>query len=128
MGPVESDYTTSYRNNGAFIYRRSRRNNDIRDGLSNTIFLGEVVRPDTWESSNIWTLARGNLDCLRNTTNPVNTLPGYGIAVFNLNGAFASWHPGGAVFAFGDGHVEFVNERIDFSVYQAYSTIDGEEL
>ncbi len=47
------------------------------------------------------------------------TIPG------NFNGAFASNHPGGAQFLFGDGHVEFINDSIDPDTYQNLSTIAG---
>jgi prepilin-type processing-associated H-X9-DG protein len=33
-------------------------------------------------------------------------------------GAFGSEHPGGAQFAFGDGHIEFIGSSIALPVYQ----------
>ena len=42
-------------------------------------------------------------------------------------GAFASRHPAGANFAFGDGHVKYISNLIDFPTYQALSTIAGSE-
>ena len=41
---------------------------------------------------------------------------------------FSSPHTGGVNFAFCDGHVEFIDDLIDFNVYQAYSTRAGGEL
>jgi prepilin-type processing-associated H-X9-DG protein len=41
------------------------------------------------------------------------------------NGAFASNHPGGANFLYGDAHVEFLSENIDLDTYQNLSTIAG---
>jgi prepilin-type processing-associated H-X9-DG protein len=41
------------------------------------------------------------------------------------NGAFASNHPGGANFVYGDAHVEFISENIDLDTYQNLSTIAG---
>ena len=128
IGPESPSYTTKYRNNGAFVYRVGRRNNDMRDGTSNIFLVGEVVRPDLWESSNIWNFANANADCLRSTSNPLNTKPGDGVTLELQNGAFASWHPGGALFTFADGHVQFVNDQIDMAVYRGLSTIDGGEL
>lgn len=128
IGPEAPEYMTKYRNNGAFVYRNSRRNNDLHDGLSNIFFVGEVVRPDIWESSNIWNYASANADCLRSTSNPLNTRPGQGQTLELQNGAFASWHPGGALFAYADGHVQFVNDEIDTTVYRGLSTIDGGEF
>ena len=43
------------------------------------------------------------------------------------NCAFASKHPGGANFAFGDGHVEFMSDSIDLDTYQWLSTRAGDE-
>jgi prepilin-type processing-associated H-X9-DG protein len=40
---------------------------------------------------------------------------------------FRSDHPGGAHFCLCDGAVTFVNDSIDFALYQAMSTRDGEE-
>ncbi len=128
IGPPTADYVIKYQNDGAFVYRDGRRLRDLRDGLSNIFLVGEIVRPDIWESSNIWNLAQANADCLRNTANPLNTRPGDGILLDLQNGAFASWHPGGGSFVFADGHVGFVNQEIDLSVYRALSTINGQEF
>ncbi len=128
MGPEVPTYVSAYRNNGAFLYRTKRRYRDVRDGLSNVLFVGEVILPDTLESSNVWNYALANADCLRSTSNPLNTAPGAGVVLKLQNGAFASWHPGGASFVHGDGHVTFVADSIDHRTYQALSTIAGGEL
>ena len=127
LGPDHAVHTTKYKNNGAFFYHGQVRLSDVRDGLSNTYFVGEVLRPDTYESSNVWSYAIANADCLRTTTNPLNTLPGDGIVVERRNGAFGSNHPGGANFVYGDGHVVFVGDEIELETYRSLSTIaDGE--
>jgi len=41
---------------------------------------------------------------------------------------FASDHPGGAHFGFADGSVHFLDDTIDFAIYQAMSTKAGEEI
>ena len=41
---------------------------------------------------------------------------------------FGSYHPGGAHFVFGDGHVEFINEDIDLIVYRSLATKAGDEV
>lgn len=128
LGPDNAVHTTKYKNDGAFIYHSEISLKDIDDGLSNTFLVGEVVRPDTNESSNVWSYAIANGDCLRTTTNPLNTLPGDGIVVELRNGAFGSSHPGGGSFVYGDGHVAFVNDSITLSAYRAFSTIDGGEV
>ena len=44
---------------------------------------------------------------------------------YSTTGCFASRHPGGAHFVFGDGRVEFVNEDIAIGIYQAAATRAG---
>lgn len=123
MGPESSDLVVKYFNDGAFIYKDAMRLRDIYDGTSNTFAIGEVIKPDEFESSNIWNYAIQNADCLRNTSNPMNTLPGDGLTNMLRNGAFASNHPGGSSFLNLDGSVNFLTDQISFSTYQALSTI-----
>ena len=85
LGPDNPEYITKYRNDGAFVYMNQRRHSDITDGHSNTFFVGEVVRPDLNESSNVWTYAISNADSLRTTTNPLNTQPGAGITIDSVS-------------------------------------------
>ena len=102
----------------------------ITDGTSNTISFGEVIDSHTDQSSNIWTYCKRYLDVFRMTDVAMNTPPSLVGQPANggpdVNGAFASRHPGGAHFTYGDGHVEFVDESIDFDTYQQLSTIDGD--
>ncbi len=128
LGPDNPVHVTKYKNDGAFIYSTNFKLADFRDGLSNTFFAGEVVRPDTNESSNVWSYAIANGDSLRTTTNPLNTIPGDGIIVELRNGAFGSSHPGGGLFVHGDGHVDFVSDSIAMPIYRALSTIAGGEV
>ena len=125
LGPDNLVHVTKYTNNGAFVYRTPRTIPEVRDGMSNTYFAGEVLRPDVWESSNVWTYALANADCLRTTTNPINTAPGSGIVIERRNGAFGSTHPGGGLFLFGDCHVQFVGETIDYETYRDLSSINA---
>ena len=127
-GPDHPVHVTSYDNDGVFFYKTQIRHAELRDGHSSTFFVGEVLRPDTWDSSNIWNYAIANGDSLRTTTNPLNTAPGAGIVVALQNGAFGSTHPGGGQFLYGDGHVEFVSEDIDTQIYRSLSTINGGEV
>jgi prepilin-type N-terminal cleavage/methylation domain-containing protein/prepilin-type processing-associated H-X9-DG protein len=130
MGPGAAGYArhlAKYDNDGLFLYVRRRKASEVTDGLSSTFLSGEVVMADVWESSNTWTYARLNADSLRTTANPLNTPPGGGAVVDRQNGACGSRHPGGAVFGFADGHVEFISEAVDSHLYRAFSTIAGEE-
>ena len=128
LGPESPNYITKYQNNGAFVYRRQFKLRDFFDGLSNTMLVGEVIQPDVRESSNIWNYAVANVDSLRSTSNPLNTAPGDGMTFELHNGAFASRHPGGASFAFGDGSVRFVRDDISLYIYQGLSTIAAGEM
>ena len=118
-------------NNGMFMYRTVYKTRAVIDGLSNTMYVGEVVEADTVESSNRWAVASRHLDSLRSTENPLNTPPGTGIVLdaygYRCNGAFGSCHPAGGLFGFGDGHVTFISENIDLATYQALSTREGGE-
>ena len=133
-----------YYNNGPFVYLTPRCAADVRDGLSQTIFVGETVQDDSAASMNSWPLAIAYLSCLRSTNNPLNNvLPGSAtgsaaitpisltnsglsnIDKLQVLGEFGSQHPAGANFAFGDGHVRYLSNNIDFPTYQALSTIAG---
>ena len=131
LGPPNST-EVKYENDGVFYYLKAHRPRDVADGLSSTIFAGEVIETHTSASSNIWSRAVRLMDCQRSTHNALNTQPGepeywsgYG---FNVNAAFASKHPAGANFVFGDGHVTFLGENIDLLTYRALSTRAGSEI
>ena len=123
LGPDSEDHQVKYENDGAFVYVRRRQPRMITDGLSKTYFVGEVSDAHLWESSNVWTYGRIHSDSMRSTRNPLNTGIGEGVVQNRRHGAFGSEHPGGANFAFGDGHVEFVADDVDLDVYRAASTI-----
>jgi prepilin-type processing-associated H-X9-DG protein len=127
LGPSVHPTVTKFENNGLFLYVLRRQAKQVIDGLSHTMMLGEVVLSDTWESSNTWSYALANADCLRTTDHPLNTRPGVEKAIERQNGAFASQHPGGALFVFADGHVRWLAEQIELDIYQASSTMHGAE-
>jgi prepilin-type N-terminal cleavage/methylation domain-containing protein/prepilin-type processing-associated H-X9-DG protein len=127
-------------NNGFALYATPRYAADMRDGDSNTIFVGETVEGHTPNSLNRWTCGTRHRCSMRSTDNPLNTPPGQGVVYSGYddqingqtvkrktNGAFASRHPGGAMFVFGDGHTEFLTENIDLVTYRALSTVAGDE-
>jgi prepilin-type N-terminal cleavage/methylation domain-containing protein/prepilin-type processing-associated H-X9-DG protein len=131
-GPSEgTSQDMKHNNNGSFVYLRTFGLLEIRDGLSTTMFVGEVIEAHTLESSNRWLIGSRHTDSLRSTQNPLNTRPAMGIFLdlygYKANGAFASSHPTGAQFAFGDGHVQFLSENIDLATYRALSTRSGRE-
>ncbi len=107
---------------GVFFLNSEITYEDISDGSSQTIFIGEKIT----ENSDFGWMS-GTRATLRNTGTPIN-------GTVNLNdrfrtdvqeqisptkvGGFGSYHPGGTNFAFGDGHVEFLSENIDIHTYQ----------
>ena len=132
LGPSQGiSSTMKLYNTGMFNYRISHNRAEATDGLSNTMFVGEVIDAHTDKSRNIWTQASRHESCLRTTENAVNTKPGtgithspYGIPLF---GGFGSQHPAGSHFAYGDGHVSFISENIALDIYRALSTRSGGE-
>jgi prepilin-type processing-associated H-X9-DG protein len=135
-------------NKGVFFLNSHLRSEDITDGTSNTIYLGEKRLA---ESALGW--ASGTRDTLRNTgtninktialaglfpeedENPVATQPddagkGAGsVANSTVVGGFGSNHAGGANFAFGDGSVRFLKNSTNTKVYQYLGNrADGELL
>ena len=98
LGPDAPLHIAKFENDGMFLYVRTRRSKDVTDGLSKTAMVGEVVLADVWESSNTWSYALVNADCLRTTRNPLNTQPGSGVVRERQNGAFGSQHSGGRQF------------------------------
>lgn len=126
MAPVGT-CESKIKNTGVFMYFYQKSIQEIRDGLSQTFFVGEVAEPDSTDGRNVWWYSCRNRDCFRTTYNPLNTRPGTGLCEGPYlgqmcNSAFASEHAGGGNFSFGDGHVEFFSEGVDTLVYRSLST------
>lgn len=131
-GPPNIDaMANKLHNTGVFRYVYETKAANVKDGLSKTIFLGEVADGHTRESANRWTAAGRHSDTLRTTLNPLNTPAGTGITTnlygYQTNGAFGSDHTGGAYFAFGDTHTVFIEDEIDAVIYNAIATRAGGE-
>lgn len=131
-GPPNIDAMANKLNNtGVFRYVYETKAANVKDGLSKTIFLGEVAMGSTRESSNRWTAAGRHSDSLRTTLNAINTPPGEGIVTdlygYKVNGCFGSSHTGGAFFAFGDTRTVFIEDEVDLKIYNAIATRSGGE-
>jgi prepilin-type N-terminal cleavage/methylation domain-containing protein/prepilin-type processing-associated H-X9-DG protein len=133
IGPCPPSATqtsnSKFRNNGLFYYNKSHCIADIVDGTSTTICVGEVLESSSMDSANVWFLGWRWIDTLRCSQEPINTQPGKPCYVTahsqNCNGAFGSYHPGGAQFGFADGHVSFLADNIPLDIYRALSTRNG---
>jgi prepilin-type N-terminal cleavage/methylation domain-containing protein/prepilin-type processing-associated H-X9-DG protein len=107
----------------------SAKFNDIPDGLSNTIAVGEVRPKCSWHLWDGW--MHINANSWIGTTGPINYPtckgePGYDPNTSSCNNeeawgtaqGFKSRHPGGCNFALCDGSVHFLPEEIDYETYQ----------
>ncbi len=103
----------------------SAKFSDVRDGLTNTIMMGEV-RPLCMDHRGGW--AHFNALWIA-TTPPINyptcpedagvaTVPCTGQNSWNTSQGFKSSHSGGAQVVMGDGSVHFLSENIDYLMYQ----------
>ncbi len=108
----------------------------ITDGLSKTIFFGEV-RPQCSEHSRNGWVASNNGNGYCTTLIPINfdscndksPDPCRRSNNWNTEVGFKSAHTGGAFFLFGDGSVHFLGEEIDYSTYQLLgSKNDGQAI
>lgn len=98
---------------GTFFLNSRLRPADMVDGLPVTLFLGEKRtegRDLGWMS--------GTRATLRNTGSVINMPVDFAAQSETFVGGFASGHPGGAQFAFGDGHVQFLDQSMDLLVYR----------
>ncbi len=99
---------------------------DVSDGLSSTIFFGEVRPGCSEHARNGWaTSNNGNGYCTTlipinyDTCNDNATDPCRRSCNWNTEVGFKSAHVGGSQFLLGDGSVHFVSENIDHLTYQA---------
>jgi prepilin-type N-terminal cleavage/methylation domain-containing protein/prepilin-type processing-associated H-X9-DG protein len=115
---------------GVFVYSIRKPLKKIVDGSSKTVAIGEVKASDNTNNWAPWAFG-AVYESMRSTYNSVNELPGQGTVVThswgNENGAFGSEHPGGANFVLIDGHVEFISDDIDITIYRALGTIAGND-
>jgi len=87
---------------------------DVGDGLSNTIMLGERRNEYLHHSSVVSMNFQGAITSMKiNSPSIIPTSPNS----YTNNMGFSSVHSGGAFFVFGDGHVRFINQSVDYPTY-----------
>lgn len=125
--PIDED------NNGVMFLNSRLRFSEIRDGSSQTIFIGEMdPRPNSlgWASGTRATLRNtSSLQQLSYQTNPgAPQRPAEAPGSLTVGG-FGSFHTGGSNFTFGDGSVRFLSLSIDPAVFRKLGNrADGELL
>ena len=119
----------------------------ITDGLSNTLFFGEMTsRASTSNNATLiratlrrrtfwgYTYTSYNKSCVVPQTRTLLVDFGRCIEVSGPGGsnpckrAWGSLHPGGLHFTFGDGSVRFLQTSIDMQIFAGMATMAGEEL
>ena len=100
-------------NHGVLFLNSHISERDVTDGIGNTIYLGEK-RTDPGDLG--W--MSGTRATLRNTGTPIDPADPETPKSDLIVGGFASCHPAGTNFAFGDAAVRFVSSQIDKQVYQ----------
>jgi prepilin-type N-terminal cleavage/methylation domain-containing protein/prepilin-type processing-associated H-X9-DG protein len=114
-------------NHGIFFLNSAVKFEDVSDGTSNTLFIGEK---EVEEKGDLGWMS-GTRSTLRNTGLEINA--GLGPHRYGAQpqpapkesgetsvkvGGFSSRHPGGANFAFGDGSVRFLSQTVPTDVFQ----------
>jgi prepilin-type N-terminal cleavage/methylation domain-containing protein len=132
---------------GVFFGCSSIEFRDVRDGLSNTIVVGESATDVNFtkdgQTMDFWAIGSPEIDPCNCDGGAAGTefseFVGSTLVVMNartanpsLNGgvmemSFGSYHEGGAQFLLGDGAVRFISENVDLSVYRSLGTRNGKE-
>jgi len=146
---LEDSHCGDYFTDGMFYPRSGVREADCRDGLTNTLAIGERINNlRVWTKGAYYQGSPTQHVCVFSAKNvrwPINSdeqqlcyliILGEGSTQNCPNGRtclfndlyFGSHHPGGAQFAFGGGSVRMINDSIEMSVYQDMASRNGGEV
>jgi prepilin-type N-terminal cleavage/methylation domain-containing protein/prepilin-type processing-associated H-X9-DG protein len=107
---------------GTFFFLSRTRFAEVTDGLSNTLMVGER---GTRQGDSLWAgVVQGTNEAMCRIVGIGDHAPNDPHHHFD---DFASFHPGGVHFLYGDGSVQRINSQIDVAVYRALCTRGGGE-
>lgn len=117
---------TPCRSDGVFMHSVTIKLNQLRDGTSTTMMVGErKTKPsDGWYST--WTgVVPGGEEAYQRILGSTDHTPNSAAGHFD---DFSSHHATGCHFVFGDGRVRMIGSNIDENIYKALATRDGHEV
>ena len=115
--------TSPDQGNGCFFRNSRIRFDDIHDGLSNTLLVGE--RSSRLDSATWVGAVPGAQRAAARIVGRAGRVPN---DVLNDFSDFSSHHPFGANFLLADGSVRLISDQIDLDVYRALATRAGGEI
>jgi prepilin-type N-terminal cleavage/methylation domain-containing protein/prepilin-type processing-associated H-X9-DG protein len=121
FGTEESD-ENPFAGNGTFVFNKHWRLADIKDGLSNTMIVGERSSR-LGDTSWVGVFPECDLPFAR-IVGSADHAPNDPVGHFE---DFGSYHPAGANFLMGDGSVQLINEDIHLEIYKGMATRHGGE-
>jgi prepilin-type N-terminal cleavage/methylation domain-containing protein len=143
--PVDTDSFGDVPKNGMFSYSGCRTIASVKDGLSNTLMMGEFTFQNSQTTGSApndalyfdppgavrpWITAKVNaIYHAQVFVWPINAKVNYmvdGVGFHHL--PFSSHHPGSANFLIGDGSVRFVSEVTPLALLQKLATVDNGEV
>ena len=124
-----NDYCGEYATDGVLYLLSRTQIKHVSDGTSHTFLAGErIYGVKPWMYGARWMFDPDEVMCTRAIKNVVYPVNADDRGIPENNFFFGSKHPGGAQFTYTDGHVGFINETINFTVYQDLSTRCGGEV